>query len=177
VNDTLTTTSNHILLDTNILQFLQKARGNLATLIINYLVELTKDKFVLAISNFSIFELLDGCPTKEKEEKLIQTLETLVRFEVSTQVLATSARLSTLYRKEKAEYDNIEDGDKIIGSTSILTDSFILTANMRDFPRPFFIEEKIKHTIYKEGHNEKVISIYLLKPDIEAISYRFERRP
>jgi len=171
------TSQKHVLLDTNILQYLGKQKSNLSNQLLDYINSLLQQKYILAISSFCIFELLDGCPTKEKEAKLFQTIEALVRFEVSAEVLLTTARLSTLYRNEKAEYAHIQDGDKIIGATALLTESLILTANMRDFPRPFFVEEKITHIIYKEGRRERVLSFYLLKPDIEVILYRFERRP
>lgn len=165
----------HILLDTNILQYLGKTKSDISNKLIEYMGNLLQRKFVFGISSFCIFELLDGA-TKNKETELLKAVNIFVRFDVSQEVLLTSARLSSLYRQEKAEYQHIGDGDKILAATSLLTNSLILTANMRDFPRPFFIEEEVKHMLYKEGHNEKVLSFYLLKADIEGTLYRFERR-
>mgnify|MGYP001613398594 FL=1 len=101
------TSQKHVLLDTNILQYLGKQKSNLSNQLLDYINSFLQQKYTLAISNFCIFELLDGCPTKEKEAKLFQIIEALVRFDVSAEVLLTTARLSTLYRNEKAEYAHI----------------------------------------------------------------------
>lgn len=165
-----------LLFDTNILQHLNKEKGDLAIQVLNYINQLTAQNYKSAISDFSIFELLDGCPTLKLEKQLISTLDSFERYELSEEVFLIAAWISTLYRTEKAEYAHIEDGDKLIAATSFLIQGSILTANSRDYPRPFFLEDTMNHIFYSEGHNKNVLSVFVLKPNIDLITFKLSRR-
>lgn len=162
------------LLDTNILQYLNNP--SIARELFAYLEEVHRAGYSLAISNFSIFELLSGVP-KSKESNLISALEVIPRFEVTTEVLVAAAQLTTVYRMEKAEYGHITQGDKIIAATSLLNDFPVLTANSNDFPRPFFNELHKKFIFYKDKNRDRMIPVYLLLPDFDLVKFRYETRP
>ena len=76
------------------------------------------------------------------------------------------------------EPKQIENGDKFIAATSILTGSLILTANSRDFPSPCFLESERKPIIFEEKRNRtKCILFTILTSDITMINQRFNNRP
>lgn len=164
----------YVLLDTNILQYLNNPV--LAKELLTYLEEIKKTGFEFAISDFSIFESLAGIP-KQKETQLTNTLQAMPRFAVIDNVLLVAAQLTTVYRMEKAEFESIAVGDKIIAATSLLNGSLILTANSNDFPRPIFSETHKKLIFYKEKSKDRMISIYLLSPDFEFVKFRYDNRP
>lgn len=164
----------YVLLDSNILQYLNTPA--IATPLLEYLSELAKADYNLAISDFSIFELLSGIP-KSKEKDLLSVLEVLPRFQVNTEVLLTAAQLATVYRIEKCEHQQINEGDKIIAATSILNGYPILTANSNDFPRPIFSELHKRLLYYKDKNKDRIIAIYLLNPDLEFAKFRYNQRP
>lgn len=163
-----------ILLDTCILQY--SGRTPSASRFLKYLSILGERKFGLAISEFTIYELLQGT-SKTKEQELVKILKKFKQFKVTANVLMAAAQLSTLYRREKIPDSQISDGDKIIASTAILTGSLIVTANWNDFPRPFFIESEIKRIEYKKKGKPVMIPVYLLSPDMIVIKDRFKNRP
>lgn len=160
-----------IILDTNIIQY----SGNMPTSpeFLKYLSDLMKRGFGLAISDISIYEILRGATTSQ-EEKIFRTLGIFNTYYISQQVIIASARLYTLYRDEKIQVANIDDGDLIIAATSVLTGSLILTRNRRDFPFPFFEEAEIR-TIYfakSLGHTGEH-TICLLRPNINLVVRKF----
>lgn len=165
---------NYVLLDTNILRYL-----NTPTIregLLGYLSEIIEAGYKLAISDFVIFESFARIP-KSKENQLISTLETLARFEVNWQVLLAAGQITTIYSVEKAEYNHITQGDKVIAATAVLNNSPILTADCNDFPRPFFTELHKKFIFYKEKNRDKLLVAYLLAPDLELINIRHNNRP
>lgn len=163
----------YVILDTNVLQYLNAP--DIASGILNYIQEIIKSGYTLSISDFSIFELLSGAPRKN-EAQLSALLDSLPRFAVDWQNCLTAAQISTVYRIEKSEFSSIEAGDKIIAATAILSNSIVLTANSNDFPRPFFKEFHKKFIYYKKKNKDQMISLYLLQPDLEQISFRFNNR-
>lgn len=170
---TVPTPTQNILLDTNIIQY----TGNAPTVneFLSYLIELQGRNFGLAISDISVFEILRNTTIKQEQE-IFALLKIFYRYFLSAEVLIASSRLSTLYR-EHCKGDNIDYGDILIASTSILTNSLILTRNRKDFPWPFFIEAEVK-TLYISkslGHTDGY-TICLLQPNYEAIYRLFALR-
>ena len=164
----------YIILDTNILQYLNNT--DISKELIAYFSEIIKAGYTnFAMSDFSFFEAISGAPKKD-EEKLIELLSQIPRFEVKPETCVAAGQMATLYRIEKAEFQNIESGDKIIAATAILSGSLILTANCNDFPRPFFREFHKRFVYYKRKNKDQMISIYLLQPDLEQINFRFNNR-
>lgn len=164
-----------ILLDTNILQYSGDKYASIV--FVPYLQELLGRGFGLAISQISIYELLKGASVK-MEREMLPILNLFQQYFITDQVLLAAAQLDTIYALEKLFSKQIEDCDKFIAATSILTGSLILTANARDFPWPYFQEVERAPMIYKEKRSRsRSILVSLLSPDITVINQRFSERP
>lgn len=164
----------YIILDTNILSYLNE--DTYKESIINYLKELLEAGFTnFAISDVTLFEILSEIP-RNKEQKLIQLLDQFPRFPLDLTTCVTSAQIATVYKCKKDEYKFIETGDKFIAANSILSGAPILTANSNDFPRPFFVEHHKKHIFFKIGNKDRMMSIYLLYPDLKEFNLNYENR-
>lgn len=174
MTDQMETVKQSVICDTNILQYL----GNKHILLelTNYLLDLEKRKFTLSISIISLYELLSGA-TLTQEKKIVKTLNQFKKWEITEEVLITSSRLTTLYNMGRIPIQMISSEDKFIAATAILTGSLILTANVNDFPRPFFREAEEKLIFYKRKDKKIMLSLYLLNPNYPVINQRFTERP
>src|SRR3989344_2019823 len=133
-----------------------------------YLSDLVKRNGTFVISDFTCFELVRGA-NLSTENEVFPILNLVTRLLITTQVLFASARLETLYKLEDIQPSTIEIGDKIIAATAILNSSFILTANGRDFPWPYFIEVERRIIEYKDKNKRtKCIPVSLLIPDFNT---------
>lgn len=164
----------NIILDTCILQYTGDKK--IIAELLPYLLELTKRGFGLAISDISIQELLTNA-TLRQEKQGITLLSQFRRYQLEPNILIGAAQLSTLYSKEKVPSQNISIPDKIIASTAILTGSVVMTADVNDFPRPFFSEAEEKLFFYKHKNKRSMHVIHLLRPSMEVINQRFSERP
>jgi len=162
-----------VILDSNILQYLNNS--DIAPSLLIYLNEVITTGYDLTISDITYFDLLPGIP-RSKEKQLSETLDAFRKFPVTQSVCTASGQLCTIYRSEKSEFDHIEVPDKIIAATAVLTNSLILTVNSNDYPRPFFNEVHKKLIYYKRKDKENMLCIYLLRPDVEHIMFRFNNR-
>lgn len=163
-----------IILDTCILNWMniKPVRKELVKLF----QQLEKQKVILRVSDYTTYELFSECPQK-KEKELREIWEKFPRYEVAPKVTKTAAQLATLYRyTESTQGLHISDGDKIISGTALITKSYILTADLNDFPRPFFIEEYREKIIYKDKQKDKMIAFYFLKVDYEMFDYHLINR-
>lgn len=164
----------YIILDTNILAYLNEKTYRDS--VIEYLLELIKRGYTnFAVSDITIFEILSEIP-KRKEQELAKLLDQFPRFPIDWTTCLTGAQVATSYKCKKDEYRNIETGDKLIAANSILSGSPILTANSNDFPRPFFIEHHKKHIFFKDKNKDKMISLYLLYPDLTEFNLNYDNR-
>ncbi len=164
----------YIILDTNILQY--TGNKDIAVALITFLSELVQRGFKLAISDISIYESLCGT-TISQEIEIIETLKLFPNYQITNDVLIASSRLSTLYKNEGVPISQVEIPDKIIASTAILNNSLVLTANVNDFPRPFFAEAEIRHVLFRKNSKDHLLSVMLLRPDLAVILDRFSKRP
>lgn len=72
----------------------------------------------------------------------------------------------------------VEDGDKIIAASALLSNSVILTANAVDFPAPFFKEVERQYiTFAMKRERTRTIVVYLLQPQIEITEQRITEIP
>jgi len=141
-----------------------------------YYLDLLKRQFILAISEITIFELLQDATIK-KEREAINILSFFKTYQINSKLLIAAAQLSTLYKEERIPNQQISTSDKIIGATAILTGSLILTADVNDFPRPFFQEAEEKLLVYKDKNRTKMLALQLLGPNQTVITERFSQRP
>lgn len=94
-----------------------------------------------------------------------------------TSFYLTASWLSTIYKNEKVSNQQISLEDKIIDATAILTDSLIMTADINDYPRPFFTEAEEKLFFYRHKNKTCMRVIQLLKPNLPVMQQRFSERP
>ncbi len=172
-----TSPKQNIILDTCVLGYMGDKTLNPE--IINFLGELTKRGFELAISEITCFELLsESSLTKETEGLSILAL--FKRYEVDLDVIFSAAKLSSAYKiQANAEHKQlpiIETPDKIIAATSLLSGSLILTANVNDFPRPIFLEAEEKQILFKDKGKTKMLILLVLRPNYPLIQQRIEER-
>lgn len=164
----------YIIFDTNILQY--STSKHTTAPFIQYLSDVIGRGFGLAISEITIFELLSGATVKQERARF-QTLSLFKRYKISEQVLVGAAQLATLYQRENILTQNISTADMIIAATAILTGSLVMTANVNDFPRPFFREAEERLINYRYKNRPRMIPVCLLSPNIPVISKRFGERP
>lgn len=165
----------YILLDTNIFEHL--GNPDLYPQIISILKDSVSQGYGLALSQYSIFELLDTASV-ENEIKAMNAVQGLKQFKVLQSVLIASGHLGCLYNEDGLENNKQpERGDKVIGGTSLINNTVIFTTNGRDFPRPFFKELSKPILKYKksDGRDVYVIS-YFLEPDIEVVQSKYQSR-
>ncbi len=164
----------YIILDTNILAYLNEKTYRES--VIEYLLELIKVGYTnFAVSEITIFEILSEAP-KKKERELATLLDQFSRFPTDWTTCLTGAQVATAYKCKKDEYKYIETGDKSIAANSILSGAPILTANSNDFPRPFFVERHKKQIFFKDRNKDKMISLYLLSPDLTEFNFTYDNR-
>lgn len=165
--------SRSVIIDTCIIQYLSKKNNSLATIVNDCLTSLKENSYNLIISEISFYENLHGLwgSNASKADELLRTYQ---YKEVTREVLLIASMLGGLYHDEK--YDGIEMGDKIIAATAVLEDGFVLTANHKDFPHPFFTTKQSFALSYKVGHTIKTLDIALYEPNLDIISRRVNEK-
>ncbi len=163
-----------ILLDSCVIQYIADKR--IRNGLVPYLTDILKRNHTLALSEITVYELLQGAPIT-KEAELIDWIKVFKHYVVDLNVLVAAARLRTFYDMNKLPQAQISDGDKIIAATSTLTGSLVLTANGNDFPRPFFIEVEQRQVYYSSKNIQKMITLQLLAPNHVVLTNFFSNRP
>ncbi len=166
-------TKNHkILIDSCILiycgsdKYSERVRGFL------HLLDNNKNK--LAISEICGFEVLKNCLNKENIDYYLKLINYLDNIKIGRYALMNAAFLHGLYKKDTSNSDREEGakkekmaGDLIIGGTAIYDGALLLTANIDDFPMPYWKIFAHDHIVYKDGPKFKVLNVYLLEFDKE----------
>lgn len=159
-----------ILLDTNIFQYSNhKYSGKKVR---DYINKLQNEGYELGSSNICIAEILSGV-YKDKETIAVEWIKKTRQYEVDILVLNTVGYISRVYNDLHIPIQQIDLGDKIIAATAFLTNSYILTANYNDFPRPLFIEIEREIIEFDQKGKVNYIPIYVLIPDILYIKKLF----
>lgn len=163
----------YVFIDTCVIHFAGDKNKSKSEAVIECLSTLTKEGYRLAISEITLYEKLHGLWGKRatKAASLLRVYEKKV---VSNQVLTLASILGGLYHDEKL--DGIDTGDKIIAATAILERGFVLTANHKDFPNPFFLTEKSFALSYKVKSYFQTLDLALYKPDFELIRRRVNEK-
>ena len=157
----------NIILDTNIIQYL--GNEDISKVLEPYILELNS-RATLRISLITIYECLRGLKLQD-EAKPSEILSIFNPYDIEKTVLIAASRLQTFYFHDKTIAEgSISIEDKIIAATAILTGSYVLTANVNDFPRPYFKEIERKNIIYTRKGKEILLHIQLLAPDIDYIN-------
>ncbi len=164
-----------IILDSNIIQYTAQPKS--ADAFNAYIADLVSRGFEYAISTITIYELLKGA-NKRTKEKVVKLLRQFTKFELPENVLQTAAELESVYKIDEIQPKEIDDADKIIGATALLSYGLILTANARDFPAPYFKEIERKFITFEEKRERtKTIVVYILRPEAAIIEQRIQEIP
>jgi len=169
-----TTESKYLLLDSCIVEYWLDKYLNPA--VYEFLSKKSELGTVLAVSEISYMELIDGA-YKEKIERVRKLLEKYIRFEVSQRVLSGAALLSSIYSLQNAKTNGASMEDKIIAMTSLVHRAQIVTANVADFPYPFFVQVESENILFRKKNKDQYLSIAVLKPNVEIINSWYEKLP
>lgn len=164
----------YIVLDTNIFQHL--GNDSLAIEIIKVLKEAKEKNYGLALSQYSILELVDTANI-DIEKRRLNVISGFKHFKVKQDILIVAGHLGCLYKDDGlTEKQQPERGDKIIGATAINHNCLIYTTNAKDFPPPYFKEIGRHWLTYKKNGADVAIVGYFMEPDILAIVRRYGQR-
>lgn len=130
--------------------------------------------FDLAISEISFAELVDGA-IKTKINRVKDLLTTFTRFEVTERVLSGAGILSNVYMSQNKVTNGAGLQDKIIAATAFIFDIPIITADVRDFPHPFFVTIASENLKYEKKGRSHFITIDVLKPNTQMLKYWYSK--
>lgn len=154
-----------LILDTNVIHNAVSKRLQAQT--VELLNIITKDYPKLTISEYTVFEIYRGLG-KEKIPKVRELVNGFDALGVDSSIIKIAAALYSCYQNyPSTKSKKYEDGDVIIGATSLRYNTPILTANGNDFPRPFFTEVS-SHKLKRAGRADIVVQI--LQPDIKVFN-------
>lgn len=162
----------YLILDSNIFKYF--GHSELSSQIISLLQDALNKGYVLAISKFTLLELLDTA-TIENEIKAFSHIRGLKHFKMTETVLIAAGHLGCLYKDDGID-NPPEKGDKILAGTSWANNAIIFTANGRHFPRPFFNELAKPVLKYTKNKAEAYIVFYFLEPDYGIINTKYQER-
>lgn len=154
----------NLILDTNIISYASNYPVERQEQILK-IIDGYRSKFDPVITDYVQFELLKRAENKDSE--LLKKLGLFGKLSTTQAVILMSGVLCGVYKKAGVTRQ-ISDGDLIIATTSILSQSHLLTADKDDFCYPYFEERECLTIAFKEhenSHRTSVIPIYLLEPN------------
>lgn len=140
----------------------------------NQLLNWGSDKLDLSISEVSYAELINGA-YKDKTAKVKDLLETLSNLEVNRRILIGSAILANVYRTKYQLYSSPNLADRIVAATSFVYDLPIVTANIKDFPHPFFTSIQSENIKYQKKNSVNWLTVDVLRPNISLLNYWYSK--
>jgi predicted nucleic acid-binding protein len=155
----------HILLDTNILSNLLSKQIGLAEQTNKLLNDLILNENELYISDFTKYEFLRTIP-KNKEKECNDLLNQLIHIKHTNTRFERSVHLYNLYKNHlevSMSLNSISDIDVFIASLIFTTENtYLLSSDYCDFPRPFFLEKDIWRIEYIRKRGNKASLYYYL---------------
>lgn len=131
--------------------------------------------FNFAISQITYAEIIDGARLN-KESKIIDLLDKFNSFPIDKRVLMGCGKLGSVYASYSSSLKDVSPGDKIIAATSIINKIPLITANLSDFPAPFFRIITDANIIYKKNNKQIMIYIGVLFPNYQYLQHVFKKR-
>lgn len=157
-----------LILDSNIIQYIENK--NLRESITLYLSNFSD----IFYSEISIAELITGAKKEEMQQK-INTFLQMKPITIEQNILILSGQLHTIYTNSKIPCQHISLADRIIAASSISTNIGIFTADVNDFPRPFF-QEVEEHVIsYQYKNKSRFLITQVLKPNYSVLTQFINR--
>ncbi len=126
----------------------------------------------LSVSEISYSELIDGA-YKEKIHRIKLLLNSTPQFEVSQRVLTGAAILANVYRTYSNKTIGSSLQDKIIAATAFISNLLVITADVGDFPHPFFITVASENLKYRKNNKDQYICLAVLRPNITMLNHWF----
>lgn len=163
-----TTEKNYFLLDTCIAEY--SLNSDIQPSISAQLSLWTGSTFGLAISEVLYAELIDGA-YKDKIKRVKELLDRYPRFKVSQRILSGAGVLSNIYKAKNKKTNGASLQDKIIAVTSFIHKMPIITADVQDFPHPFFTSIASENLKYTKKGKVNFITINILKPNVTMLNY------
>jgi predicted nucleic acid-binding protein len=164
----------YFLLDTCIAEYW--LNEDIQPAITNQLITWADTVFELAISEISYAELIDGA-YKSKIKRVKELLNTYTQFEVSQRVLSGAGILSNVYKAKDKQTNGAGLQDKIIAATSFIYNLPIITADVRDFPHPFFTTVVSENLRYAKKDKTHYITVDILRPNTTMLNYWYLKTP
>lgn len=130
--------------------------------------------FSLATSDISYTELIDGA-YKAKVERVKQLLDSYTRFEVTQRVLSGAGTISNIYKAKNNKLNGASIQDKIIAATSFIYNVPIVTADILDFPHPFFTTIASENIRYRKKSKDHFITVDILLPNFTQLKYWYSK--
>ncbi len=125
----------YLLLDTCIAEYwLDKY---LEPVITKQLTSWSGTTFQLAISEVTYAEMVDGA-VKQKVARVKELLGQFTTMPVTQRIFTGCGILGTVYKDNEEAKSGASLADKIIAATAFAYNLPVVTANVRDFPHPFF---------------------------------------
>lgn len=161
------------ILDTNIILYGLKSEYALS---VSKLITELSCKYELVTTQFTRFELFRGMISAHiPDAKLL--FNSFSCIDITGDIFKIAAALSTCYKNDTAtssRANSYSDGDIIIGASGFTSDAVVVTANINDFPRPYFDELSTKHSITSQKKGT-TIAIGVLKPNIAYLNQNISR--
>ncbi|MDA1079119.1 MAG: PIN domain-containing protein [bacterium] len=162
----------YLLLDTCIIEYLLDKYQQPA--VTQQISEWAGDSFDLAISEITYAELVDGA-FKEKIEKVTRLLDSYTRFWVLKEILRAAGIISNVYRTQGNSTVGSSLSDKVIAATAFSYNLPVITADVNDFPYPFFTSDASENIKYRKKNKDHYIAISILKPNVTILNYWFSK--
>lgn len=171
--ESLQQSKKYIFLDTCIFQYVGDKNKSKSAVVRDCLDGLVKKGFILAVSEITMFEHMHGL-WGVRAEKAYNLLNVYEWKAITKIILLWATWLGGFYHDEKQ--DGIDVGDKIIAATAISEGGFVLTANHKDYPHPFFITVESYALEYDVSHYKKTLDVVLYKPNLELMARRLQEK-
>ncbi len=163
---------NFLLLDSCIAEYLLDSY--LSEPLSNQIELWNEEKLGLSISEISFAELMNGA-NKPKIKRVEELLDTFSCLEVTRRILSGSAIIANVYRKKYSQILGADMADRIISATSFVYNLPLLTANVRDFPHPFFTSYSSHNVEFRKKNKKHLLTIDILKPNTSQLNYWYSR--
>lgn len=128
------------------------------------------NKRKLAISGISYTEMIDGA-YKSKVKEVNELLDTYTQFEVTQRILQGAGILSNVYKAQNSKVVGSSLADKIIAATAFVYNLPLITADVKDFPYPFFTSIVSENIKYRKKNKDQYIAIAALMPNATMLNH------
>jgi len=163
----------YLLLDSCIIEYLldEHMHNSVSTQLNQWYADIFKP----AISEVTYSELIDGAKA-DKETKVIKLLDGFYSFPLTKRIVKGSGILGSLYKEESQELKDVCLADKLIAMTSAVYNTPIVTANIRDYPPPFFHNFTDENIMFEKKGKQRMINIGVMSANYPYITHKFNNR-